>query len=315
MRPRRGRTPSWSRAIGLAAAIAALSVPLGDSAAANRPDEVVFSTFELEGSHGYEIEGGALQEADFPAKAFLAAHRNRTRAQYEVPAELRPGLHARFGSLGGYSLRFQRRKRTVDRPEKRCVWIEETGIFRGQISFTGEGGYTTLAATSVPGEVIRLPYGFCGFGDDRRNPAPPEFPYSVAVGAGSRIPGGTVGFEASRLGGMSRIDFSAEVRETIGAVKITRTAFATGAAKTFSLGGGERLRHARVEPPAPFRGSADFHRGGDSSPTWTGSLAVSLPGAPDTLLAGPGFGAKLCPRVGILGRCRVGRSAPPGQLR
>ena len=54
------------------------------------------------------------------------------------------------------------------------------------------------------------------------------------------------------------------------------------------LTGGLR-RAATVKPPAPFSGTGAF----DTPSLWTGSLQVDLPGAPNTVIAGPGWSASL----------------------
>jgi hypothetical protein len=51
-------------------------------------------------------------------------------------------MNAVFGSVGRVAVEFHRRKRLVSRPEKGCRLISETGIFRGEFAFAGEGGYT-----------------------------------------------------------------------------------------------------------------------------------------------------------------------------
>lgn len=266
---------------------------------------LVFSQFELEGTHGYTIEGGELREGDFPPTAAIAAHRGRLRASYEVPAELEPGIHAVFGSVGHADLNFQRKKRTVDRPERSCTSITETGTFHGAFSFAGENGYTAAAASSLPGEITRLPNGFCGFGGDRKSVPTPDFLRATRVTARARIANGRVAFGALALDVDSTVDFLATLREAVGPMTILRTASARGASAAFTLGPGDRPRNASVNPPAPFKGSAQLRQRPGRRPTWTGSLSVSFPGAPEVALAGPGFAAALCLDSTLLANCKV----------
>lgn len=310
------------RLTGLAAGCAvALLAALGPAAAtASAGGGLVLGYFKLEGTHGYEIEAGWVQEGIFPPTASIAAHREGLRATYETPGDIGPGVHASFGPVGSVAVDFRRRKRHVDRPEKGCVWINETGVFHGRFSFTGEGGYTAATATAAPGEIVRLPNGFCGFGDDRRGKQPdPDFLHPTKLAARSRTPNGYLGFEAAAIGFASRVQFSAEAHERAGPVTITRTAFVSAPEKdgSFLLGPGRRPSSAVVQPPPPFAGSARFRDPAAAPARWTGSLRASLPGAPDVTLAGPRFDARICPHAGILGECKVPlrAGAPQAELR
>lgn len=304
------RAGEWSRF--LLVTLLAL-VPFAAAAAVKTPSALavppksgglVLSDFRLEGTHGYTVELVELREADFPPSVVLLAHREGLRVSYEVPGELEAGVHAVFGSVGRVGVTFHRRKRTVDRPEKGCRWIVETGVFRGEFSFAGEGGYTAADSTSMNGEVLRLPNGFCGFGDDRKGLPTPGFLRSTEVAARSRIPHGFVEFQATAQGPASNVGFGALVREVVGPMTVSRTASAS-AAEGVVFGPGNQPREARVDPPPPFEGSARFRHPAGARPTWTGSLSVSLPGAPAVTLAGPGFTARLCSRLSLLAECKV----------
>jgi hypothetical protein len=291
--------------LALCAGIPAVKAPAAlAKAPANHGGGLVLSSFQLEGTHGYTVELIELREADFPPTVIAAAHRAGLRASYEVPGELEAGVHAVFGSLGQVEVAFHRRKRTVDRPEKGCRWITETGVFRGEFSFAGEGGYTAADATSANGEVLRLPNGFCGLNDDRRGLPTPDFLRSTSVAARSRTAHGFVQFEATAHGFASKFGFGALVREVVGPMTISRTASA-GAGEGIVFGPGTQPRNASVAPPPPFEGSARFQNPAGGHPTWTGSLSVSLPGAPAVTLAGPGFTARLCSRLSLLAECKV----------
>ena len=55
--------------------------------------------------------------------------------------------------------------------------------------------------------------------------------------------------------------------------------FGPGAASTFQVPNlAEPLTEATLEPPAPFSGSATFHLDTPKTASWTGDLAVELPG-------------------------------------
>lgn len=289
-----------------AIALLAMLGPITKTASAG--GGLVLGYFELEGTHGYEIEAGWFQEGILPPTASVVAHREGLRATYETPGDLGLGVHASFGPVGSIAVGFRRQKRQVDRPEKGCAWINETGVFHGRFSFTGEGGYTAAEATIAPGTIIRLPNGFCGFGDDRKGRQPdPDFLNPTKLAARSRTANGYLGFEAAAIGFASRVQFRAEAHESAGPVTITRTASVSAPEKdgSFLLGPGKHPTSAVVHPPSPFLGSARFRDPAGAPPSWTGTLRVSLPGAPNVPLVGPDFGARICLRAGILGECKV----------
>jgi hypothetical protein len=288
----------------LAAVLAGLALPASVSSAPAKAPELRLSNFELESSNGYGVHVASVQEGDFAPDAIVSVDGGAIGVSYEVRAELGAGVRATFGPLGQLDVRFERRKKKVERPEPGCRWIFEKGVFRGSFQFTGEGGYTSSSAVNPEGEVLRLPNNFCGLGlsDRPARLAIPGF-YKTVLAAQAPSGSGTVSFGASRLilGGAPRsTSFSASLEEQVGAMKIERTARANGGMKTFALTGTSR---GSVSPPPPFRGSARFRDPAKGPARWTGSLSVSFPGAPDIALAGPSFAAKLCPRAPFLSRC------------
>jgi len=54
------------------------------------------------------------------------------------------------------------------------------------------------------------------------------------------------------------------------------------------------LASAKAAPPAPFTGTAEYERLGPKKSSWTGDLAVKLPGFGLVALAGPKFRSSLC---------------------
>jgi hypothetical protein len=299
-----------TRIAGLAFFLALLVLPgtaLAKADSNGKGRGFVLSFFDLEGTNGYTIEAGELREDGSPPTAAINAKRGKLRASYEVPGETGPGLRATFGSLGNVSFSFHRHKRAVAHPEPGCAFIEETGVFRGSFSFVGEGNFTEASTTSAPGEVIRLPHGFCGFGGDRANPQVPDILRATTLVARETTGNGFIEFGASTLHADDELGFGASLQERVGPMKILRSAGAN------ELDGTEVLKPDKrgvifVEPPLPFVG-ASFRDPADGPPEWTGSLSVSLPGAPGVLLAGPGFAARLCRSHFILHECKV--ALPP----
>jgi hypothetical protein len=296
-----------ARIVGLAFCLALLVLPGGALAKADSNGKgrgFVFSFFDLKGTNGYTIEAGELREGDSPPTAAINAKRGQLRANYEVPAAIGPDLQATFGSVGSVSLSFERRKRSASHPRRGCAVIEESGVFRGTFSFAGENGFTEAGATSIPGEVVRFPNGFCALGGDRPNPRVPSFLRATSLTARTPTRNGFVEFGATTLHADHELNFGALAQERLGAMKISRSADA----HTFDGIGvltPNKLGRIAVDPPPPFVGNASFRDPAGGPPSWTGSLSVSLPGAPTVPLAGPDFVARLCHNHSLLRQCKA----------
>ncbi len=289
---------------GLVALVCALALA-APAAAAAKPAGLTLSSIKLKESNGHEISLGIYEEAGSPATAQLRVDGDSTSTAYAVPVTQAPGVHASFESLGQLDGGFVRRHKHVETPERGCRWIFEPGYFKGSFHFAGEDAYVTSDATNPKSMVIRLPDGFCGFGD---RPFVPPFLRNLretALTARSKISNGSVSFTASRLA-KDKADFEAILLEKVGQMQILRTARAINTTGSFSNHGKSR---GSVFPPEPFSGSAIFRKPSKGPASWTGSLAVSFPGAPETALAGETFKAKLCPRKPILQSCSPAPSA------
>jgi hypothetical protein len=309
----------WGRGI-LVAPLAALLLALPTAATpalAAKPKGLTLSSFKLKGSHGYEIEALAGQEGSGTTFAAISATFQSLGATYEAPAEPGSGMHADFGALGSLDLNFHRKERHIERFRKDCKVITEIGVFRGRFNFSGEAGYTSAEATAVSGEVTKFPDGVCFLDDFRRAPAPtlslPPFLRGTLLVARSRTANGSIELEASKMNFDPEPRLSVQVKEKVGAIRIVRSASARLAKHGLVFGPGKPPRSADLKPPPPFSGTARFGDPTSGPPTWTGSLAISLPGAPGVAFAGPEFAARICLNTSPLGGCKV--DLPPGKGR
>lgn len=255
--------------------------------------------FTLRGRDGYKITVSADPEGRAGVVELRAEGRSIT-AQYSVLGHATADtIKARFGRLGRVSVRFEpsgrlRRIRVPktcmkDRPR---VITSRLGTFVGTIEFRGERGYTSVSARHATG----------GIGDPLANTPTKlvcDFHESAAererelesVGLDASSSDAKFGFYASRLTGRwSRQAFPVEP----GASKGPRNLFLAGRSErtgrmsilryAASVGGPEdfvfdtALTSATVSPPFPFTGSGSFLRNPDGSTSWTGTLAVPLPG-------------------------------------
>lgn len=285
--------------MGVLVCALALVLPALASGASGKTHEFKFGTIELYGSNHYNLEVTTLQEDKKPTGVSISATRGPLSASYDVRAARVPGIHATFGSLGQLDVAFERRKKTVIRLEPNCPWVLEKGVFPGSFRFVGEGGYTTIEAVDPLGTMFRLPHGFCGFKDDRR--ARPFLGFERTVLAAESVEGDrVVSFNASQEEFVDNASFRATLSEKVEGMNIERSARVSGEKGSFSSTGTSR---GSVHPPAPFVGSAVLRDPEKKPATWNGTLAVSLPGAPEVALAGEAFTARLCPRISILSSC------------
>ncbi|HEY6731714.1 MAG TPA: hypothetical protein VI039_11905 [Solirubrobacterales bacterium] len=279
---------------------AALALPASTVAAAPTAKDIRVSTIMLGESNGYEVELSAVRFDNGKSAAVVTARRETASASYTVRTASSAGIHATFGTLGQVDLSFQRRKKMVERPERNCRWILESGVFRGSFRFPGEGGYLASEAVNPEGVVFRLPDGFCGLGSFRPG-LPPGLPSETVLAARAQTAHGKVDFRASRLRtDRGPILFSASTKERVEGIRITRSVEVPGRVGDFTATGRSR---GAASPPLPFSGSARFRDPGDEPATWVGTLAVSLPGLEQMPLAGEGFTARLCPHLSFLARC------------
>lgn len=243
--------------LGLAIFLCALvALAVSPIAAAGLPKgAITLSSVRLDESNGYEVELVASQFGkQRPAVAFTAM-REIASASYSVRTERGPGIHATFGSLGQVDLGFHRRKKAVERPERHCRWIIETGVFRGSVRFVGEDGYVAVEAANPEGFVFRLPDGFCGLGSFR--PAlPPGLPRETVLAARAQTETGEISFRSSRQrSARGTISFSASTRERVEGMQIERSVRLPGQPGDLTATGKSR---AAVHPPEPFSASARF---------------------------------------------------------
>lgn len=238
-------------------------------------------------------------------------------------------ISASFGELGRIAVRFRPSGREVHATRKAgCkrpndAVIAKLGSFAGKLSFRGEGGYTSVEARRAPGRSVDLTALLaCVLGVSPRADATlpaPRAPLGIRLpevvaqrGGGPGVPsapthpsGGprSTTLVADRKEALARLIFAAQVRgegrprflaadqASAGSIGIVRIASVRGAAREFSFD--DSLSSGTVEPPPPFRGSAELRRGPRNAKSWSGTLSVSFLGAPDVPLTGAPFGAWL----------------------
>lgn len=195
---------------------------------------------------------------------------------------------ARIGDLGSVSMAFHPSgSQRVERADcDSSATRSRPGTFVGSLHFLGEGGYVKLSAHRLRGTELRRG---------------PECKLSVA----SRIEGRAkiVRLVAGFRNGLDATYFYAHTLASGGSLyeveaetggkdyAVERFAYAYAPGSTFLTD--NSLSSTDLTPPFPFSGTGSLRRAADGAPLWTGSLAVSFPGAADFPLTGPPFKVQL----------------------
>ena len=249
--------------------------------------------FRLEASNGYSILVFAASErADGRTDAGLIVFRGSATAIYSVPATLTPTrFDADLGGLGRIALdivptgaRKTLRSRCGGEPV-----IVEPDLYRGTFEFRGEQGFAEARASRIP-EYSRFGLDLIcpgkGWGEIR-GPDLPGARLRALAGKGHNRT--SLQLNQNRPG--ARTIFEAEVTEKRGRIEIQRSI--SGRVPSGAFDFDPLLRMATVDPPAPFSGTANFHRRAVPTNRWSGNLAVDFPGRSDVPLARPGMRASL----------------------
>lgn len=299
----------------------AASVALFSGLGTARGAQPQSASFSLRGSNGFVVDVTSqgdevtviASERWAPVATFGPSGRPRSAGTgngastvYTAPAEAAgpETVEAALGELGRIAVRFRPSgRRVVSTARQACGRpgrvVRRLGVFVGTISFEGEGGYTTVAATSARGSVgTPLPPG-C---------ETPGSPSGAAVASSSSPVGSTAadavlravdprtGSRFRAAPGPGGVVFRAWVEErNADGVTVVRRAQAGAPASAFRFN--HSLTWAAVTPPAPFSGTARF--AARAGVRWRGNLRVTFPGL-SVPLTGAGFRAGMgrpCCRV------------------
>jgi hypothetical protein len=210
-------------------------------------------------------------------------------------------------------------------PQQGCTGdgMKETGAFVGSFDFHGEDGFSRAHLSRIQGSITRAGPYLC------REPKPPPRPKPER----EREPPGTVSKETSLIAGTASGELRFEVQRTEGLETEAGSDLEDVIVSTFrhrarlevsSLFAAFFLKSAalitpnplnpRAEeaatPPGPyFSGSATFKLEGPRKASWTGDLAVDLPGVGPMPLTGPKVAAGVC-----VERSHCTKTLPPALL-
>ncbi|MGN6586691.1 MAG: hypothetical protein ACTHKT_04350 [Solirubrobacterales bacterium] len=272
------------RLIPIAALALALAVPAGAQASSGsaRPEY----RLETRSANGYRIFVTARRSTLILGVTRDERARRAGVATYYLARVSTHGgrITSRIGSLGRVSMTFH--PTGAERVEQsNCsssMTLSRPGTFTGSLHFLGEGGYVQLNAHRLRGVELR-PGPECHLSAAGRIEAKGKVDHLYAnfrTGLDA-----TYFYARTLASGGSLYEVEADTGGSEYAVR--RYAYAYAPADTFATD--DSLSFANVTPPHPFSGTGSLQRAGDGAPAWTGSLAVSFPGAGDVPLTGPPF--------------------------
>lgn len=252
----------------------------------------------LQANHGLS----AKLEAD-DDEIELTLRKSGQQAVYSAPGEVSAeGISVDFGSLGEFVVAYQPfRTLETHGPNRHCEGEPATtteGYFRGTMRFRGEGDYARIEARRVKGTLVLHPEWSCDYGRARASRTLARTANQEAtLVANSRRDAIRFGVLASRgEDDRPQTFFFAVNQEVREKVAISRFTYAsTRAAAGFKFD--NRRGSAFADPPAPFAGFARYLRRPDAPDSWKGPLTVPLLGLGRVHLAGPGFHARMVPRL------------------
>jgi hypothetical protein len=289
----------------------------------------VLESFSVKGTHGYTltVKLRDRHELEVAAGKFVGGPSiSAVGAAYTVPYHQARGsdsIAAAFGGLGRIDVDFVPKSQKKVAPERTgCgggkTSVEE-GRFVGTISFVGDGGYTHVHAKGAKGAIVKTPPLTCSIAslpksekalerelEGVRARSEPE-PDSEMESVGLRVTadGGRVRFKGNLLRSkenkesFSLISFSAAAIRHRGPVKEESIAVTgLGPGKSFLVPDFlHPTTEANIRPGSPFTGSAVFRHQGSDPASWSGDLAVDLPGFGHVRLTGKGTHAAMCETV------------------
>lgn len=282
----------------LFAIAAAISLALPAGAMAKPGGGEPEAEAHLTGTHGYRITIHATSETIL----VIARNSFASVSYFSLASKLKGDrIDARLPGVGRIHLHFHEHRRSRRDSPTNCrapAELIRKGVFVGLVKIKGERDYTSAESHHVRGEIVQKYPGKC----HRRMTARASSAESEVVSASTERGRGFLSFmtftaPSTKLD--SDLIFGASFLRGRGQMAITTTVTALSEDPA-GLEIAVPPRSATVDPPAPFSGTATFQQETADQFSWTGDLAVELPGVGVIPLAGPKFETALC--VGR--RCR-----------
>ena len=245
----------------------------------------------LAGTHGYRITISA-----FSGDLFVAAHKGTASVNYFLFKGGLKGdrIHSRLPGVGRVFLEFHERH-PHHRSTDSCRGSGSStlkGVFVGTVKIRGERGYTEALSHHVRGEIVQEGQNQCRRQASARASSVGSSLLSASTSRGKgRLSFFVFNFPSAKL--HSDLVFGASLLRVRGKMVITTIQNAVGE-NLDALQIAAPPRSASVTPPAPFTGTASFQQEAEHQFSWTGDLAVEMPGVGEVSLAGPKFETSVC---------------------
>jgi hypothetical protein len=310
------------------AAVAALltfAVPAGAAPKYSKEPASVSAVILGSGTNGFSFIyfdlGSGAQVISFSKEVGMGSNQSVSYASvhgHKASALNAGRIDVSVGNLGHFRGHFVATSSRTQPPSRGCKGDRtrsEEGYFVGSFEFHGEHGYTTVHSDREPGVISRQGATECRIPAEPRShehtskvaeetvrKADEEAQFRILAGDGK----GRLVLNAIREQDPPEPDGPAtttfEVTATgdrAGEFRISRSVSifdaGTMAARYFLIPNlAEPKAESTVEPPAPFSGSATFHLEGPKTASWTGDLAVELPGLGEVPLTGKRIYAGAC---------------------
>lgn len=288
----------------LVCSMAALALPASVAAKpgyyVSRP--TIFNTIDLQGSHGYAVYISGVGRN----LVWVLVEKGDASAAYLWRGRVtESAVEARFGKFGRVAVRLRPGSRSdTEEREADCKGrpaIRHEGRFEGTIRFRGEKGFTSVDVKSARGMTYRSFRLVCKRrgGGEPRYKQPPTTSLSAVSSRYPRAPWFSVFKQEparkSALPTPEEAQYTAQTTERQPGLGVVRAASVQAEPKTFAASAlGTAPATATVSPPAPFSGTATYEQTPDGQGTWSGDLAVNLPGRGTLPLADSTYRAELC---------------------
>jgi hypothetical protein len=287
------------------------------------------SSFYLRGTNHYYVDFEAVPEgrggaAEVKAEASFERYKDEfLNVTYSTQGRLfgDGGFEAKFPGIGRVKVHFKEETAHQTHYDEGpyCgdrVITNRRGAFVGFAGFHGKAGFTTAKARRGDGQIRETARQVCHLPNAPKaasvsapTPTPaPEAPppeRSATINASGRSGAAAVHFSSVGAnidetgfgaGGLPTIDFEANYKSELRGMGVTASAYVDSpTSDAFSIPSPVgALADATIAPPKPFSGTGIFHLETPTSASWTGDLAVALPGVGTVPLTGPGITAQLC---------------------
>jgi hypothetical protein len=287
---------------GLVIALLTLVLPaciqVTPAVAEGEPETGAFGSFRLKGTNGYSIFVIALSKPRFKHGEILVFVGRRSvggvdSVIYLAPAKVTPTtIDADLGPVGQVSLQFEP-SGPPERVHASCKQggsvTYEPGAWVGVIEIAGEEGFTQVHRTRT--KAIANPFRETGCGLIGIGETSGQKPDAARLIARSATRKRAIYLQANKNHRKARVRLEASLEERRHGLVVSREVVRLFKPGAFTFDA--ELRSATLAPPAPFSGSASFHRGAKPANQWAGNLSVDFPGRADVPLAGRRFNSAL----------------------